>query len=107
MPVKKSVFPDHIVCLEDGKKMRMLKRYLQSRYGLTPDAYRTKWGLPTSYPMVAPDYAAQRSAIAKEIGLGRKPTSEAEVTVQRIPEAKRGRKLGSKNRPRSEDSPVT
>lgn len=69
--VKKSVTPEYIVCLEDGKKLKMLKRYLRSRYNLTPDEYRTKWGLPADYPMVAPNYAAQRSEFAKKIGLGR------------------------------------
>lgn len=69
--VKKSVTPGYIVCLEDGKKLKMLKRYLRSRYGLTPEEYRAKWGLPADYPMVAPDYAAQRSEFAKKIGLGR------------------------------------
>lgn len=69
--IKKSITPDYIVCLEDGKKLKMLKRYLRSRYGLSPDAYRTKWGLPNDYPMVAPNYAAVRSAFAKQIGLGR------------------------------------
>lgn len=72
VPVKKSVFPDFIVCLEDGQKLKMLKRHLQTDYGLTPDAYRAKWGLPTDYPMVAPNYAAKRSALAKRIGLGRR-----------------------------------
>ena len=69
--VKKSVTPEYIVCLEDGKKLKMLKRYLRSRYGLTPEEYRSKWGLPADYPMVAPNYAAQRSEFAKKIGLGR------------------------------------
>jgi predicted transcriptional regulator len=71
--IRKSIAPDYIVCLEDGKKLKMLKRYLRSRYGLSPEAYRTKWGLPRDYPMVAPNYAAQRSAFAKKIGLGRTP----------------------------------
>ncbi|MBV8916272.1 MAG: MucR family transcriptional regulator, partial [Acetobacteraceae bacterium] len=71
VPIKKSVFPDYIVCLEDGKKLKMLKRHLQSSYGLSPDAYRAKWGLPRDYPMVAPNYAATRSGLAKQIGLGR------------------------------------
>ena len=70
--IKKSVTPDYIVCLEDGKKLKMLKRHLSSTYNLTPDEYRTKWGLPPDYPMVAPSYAAQRSAFAKSAGLGRK-----------------------------------
>ncbi len=69
--VKKSITPEYIVCLEDGKKLKMLKRYLRSRYDLTPEEYRTKWGLPADYPMVAPNYAAQRSEFAKKIGLGR------------------------------------
>src|SRR5690242_4826784 len=69
--VKRSIMPEYIVCLEDGKKLKMLKRYLRSRYGLSPDQYRTKWGLPADYPMVASNYAAQRSEFAKKIGLGR------------------------------------
>ncbi len=73
VPVKKSVTPDYIVCLEDGKKLKMLKRHLTTSYGMTPDEYRERWGLPADYPMVAPNYAAQRSALAKKIGLGRKP----------------------------------
>lgn len=72
VPVKQSIKPDYIVCLEDGKKLRMLKRYLKTQYGLTPDEYRAKWGLPTDYPMNAPGLAAQRSDTAKRIGLGRK-----------------------------------
>ena len=71
VPVRKSITPDYLVCLEDGKKLKMLKRHLRSTYGLTPDAYRAKWGLPPDYPMVAPNYAEQRSAFAKQIGLGR------------------------------------
>jgi predicted transcriptional regulator len=71
VPVKKSVHPDYLVCLEDGKKLKMLKRHLRSTYGMTPDEYRQKWGLPPDYPMVAPNYAEQRSAFAKKIGLGR------------------------------------
>ena len=72
VPVKKSVQPDYLVCLEDGAKVTMLKRYLQRRFGLTPDQYRAKWGLAGDYPMVAPSYAARRSTLAKELGLGRK-----------------------------------
>jgi predicted transcriptional regulator len=71
VPVKKSITPEYIICLEDGKKLKMLKRYLRSRYDLTPEDYRAKWGLPAEYPMVAPNYAAQRSEFAKKIGLGR------------------------------------
>jgi len=72
VPIKKSVTPEYIVCLEDGKKLKMLKRHLRTAYGMTPEAYRAKWGLPADYPMVAPNYAEQRSAFAKRIGLGRK-----------------------------------
>lgn len=77
VPIKKSVFSDHIICLEDGKKLKMLRRHIQTAYGLTPEAYRTKWGLPYDYPMVAPDYAEKRSELAKTIGLGRKPSDPA------------------------------
>jgi predicted transcriptional regulator len=76
VPVKKSITPDYLVCLEDGKKLKMLKRYLRSRYQLTPDQYRTKWGLPADYPMVASNYAARRSEFAKKIGLGKTATSK-------------------------------
>jgi len=72
VPVKKSVTPDYIICLEDGKKLKMMKRHLLSSYNLTSDEYRAKWGLPPDYPMTAPNYAAQRSAFAKSAGLGRK-----------------------------------
>jgi predicted transcriptional regulator len=68
--VKKSVTPDFIICLEDGKKLKMLKRHLMTSYGLTPEEYRERWNLPVDYPMVAPNYALQRSQLAKEIGLG-------------------------------------
>ncbi len=71
VPIKKSITPDYLICLEDGKKLKMLKRYLRSRYKLTPDQYRTKWGLPADYPMVSANYAARRSEFAKQIGLGR------------------------------------
>jgi predicted transcriptional regulator len=71
--IRASVKPDYIVCLEDGKKLKMLKRHLMTSYGLSPEDYRAKWGLPTDYPMVAPNYAEQRRALAVKIGLGRKP----------------------------------
>ena len=93
VPIKKSVLPDYIVCLEDGKKLKMLKRHLQTGYGLTPDAYRAKWGLPRDYPMVAPSYAATRSGLAKKIGLGLKPAAATEREVSKLP-ARRAR--GSK-----------
>ena len=70
VPVSKSVTDEHIVCLEDGKKLKMLKRYLRSQYDMSPDEYRRKWGLPSDYPMVAPAYSRKRSAFAKDIGLG-------------------------------------
>jgi len=84
VPIKKSITPDYIICLDDGQKFKSLKRHLSSKYRLSPDAYRTKWGLPTDYPMVAANYAATRSALAKSISLGRK----AKVPVP----AKHGRK---------------
>ena len=77
VPIRKSVQQDFIVCLEDGKKLKMLKRHLASRYNMTPADYRRRWGLAKDYPMVAPAYAATRSALAKQIGLGRKPAAPA------------------------------
>jgi predicted transcriptional regulator len=82
--VRSSIKPDHIVCLEDGKKLTMLKRYLQTNYGMTPQQYRAKWKLPADYPMVAPNYAEKRRTLAKAIGLGRKSGAAA-------PASKRGR----------------
>ena len=73
VPVKKSVFAEYIVCLEDGKKLKMLKRHLKTAYNMTPEQYRERWGLPPDYPMVAPKYAQHRSSLAKSIGLGTKP----------------------------------
>lgn len=73
--IRSSVKPDYIVCLEDGKKLKMLKRHLMTHYQMTPDQYRVKWGLPSDYPMVAPNYAEQRKALAMKIGLGRKPAA--------------------------------
>jgi len=70
VPVKKSVTPDYIICLEDGKKFKSLKRHLRTHYDMSPEEYREKWGLPTDYPMVAPNYAAARSELAKKMGLG-------------------------------------
>ena len=72
VPVKKSVTPDYIVCLDDGKRFKSLKRHLRTHYNLTPDEYRSKWGLPKDYPMVAPNYAEARSNLAREMGLGQK-----------------------------------
>lgn len=76
VPAKKSVFPDYIICLEDGKKFKSLKRHLSTHYGLSPEEYRERWGLAADYPMVAPNYAAARSALAKKMGLGRKPSKK-------------------------------
>jgi predicted transcriptional regulator len=72
VPIRKSVFPDYIICLEDGKRMKMLKRHLATAYNMTPDDYRRKWGLGPNYPMVAPNYAEVRSSLAKESGLGKR-----------------------------------
>jgi predicted transcriptional regulator len=73
VPVARSITPDYLICLEDGRRLKMLKRHLRSAYGMTPEAYRVRWRLPPDYPMVAPNYATRRSAIAKRQGLGRKP----------------------------------
>ena len=72
VPISKSILPDYLVCLEDGRKLKMLKRYLRSKFDMTPEEYRAKWGLPADYPMVAPNYAKLRSKHAKQIGLGKK-----------------------------------
>ncbi|MBU0859658.1 MAG: MucR family transcriptional regulator, partial [Alphaproteobacteria bacterium] len=79
VPIKKSVTPDYIVCLEDGKKLKMLKRHLKTAYNMSPEEYRERWGLPADYPMVAPSYAKQRSVLAKEIGLGTSGGKKARV----------------------------
>ncbi len=76
VPIKKSVTPDYLICLEDGKKLKMLKRHLKTVYNMTPDDYREKWGLPPDYPMVAPNYAKRRSQLAKEIGLGTRSSKQ-------------------------------
>ncbi|MCZ8369063.1 MAG: MucR family transcriptional regulator [Porphyrobacter sp.] len=85
--VRNSVKPDYIVCLEDGKKLKMLKRYLRTNFNMSPEEYRARWGLPTDYPMVAPNYAEKRRDLAKKIGLGRKPGT----TV--TPKARRAKKV--------------
>ncbi len=76
VPAKRSIFPDYIICLEDGRKLKTLKRHLRSTFGLSPEQYREKWGLPPDYPMVAPNYAQHRSKLAKQLGLGRKPVAD-------------------------------
>ena len=83
--IRSSIKPDYVVCLEDGKKLKMLKRHLMTQYNMTPDDYRRRWGLPADYPMVAPNYAEKRRELAKKIGLGRKPMA-----------GKRGRKAKAK-----------
>ncbi|MEJ7933235.1 MucR family transcriptional regulator [Sphingobium sp. AN558] len=93
--VRASVKPDYIVCLEDGKKLKMLKRYLMTTYQMTPADYRTKWNLPSDYPMVAPNYAAQRKELAHKIGLGRKREPAVAEAVAKAP-APRGRKPKAK-----------
>ena len=75
VPIRRSITPDHVICLEDGKKLKMLKRHLRSTYNMSPDEYRSKWNLPPDYPMVAPNYAARRSELAKKSGLGLKRTA--------------------------------
>ena len=75
VPIRRSITPDHVICLEDGKKLKMLKRHLRATYNMSPDEYRTKWNLPPDYPMVAPNYAARRSEFAKKSGLGLKRTA--------------------------------
>jgi predicted transcriptional regulator len=85
VPIKKSITPDAIICLEDGKAFKSLKRHLNTKYGLTPEEYRTKWGLPHDYPMVAPNYATARSNLAKQMGLGqqrRKSAAKAASTAK-------------------------
>ncbi len=100
VPIKKSITPDYLISLEDGRKYKSLKRHLMASYGMSADDYRKKWGLPSDYPMVAPNYAATRSALALSMGLGRKraeaPSIEAEpepapAPVAEAPKAKRGR----------------
>ena len=100
VPIRRSVTEDFIICLEDGKKLKMLKRHLMTAYGLTPDAYRARWGLKSDYPMVAPSYAAKRQELAKKIGLGRKPRvvesePEPEMEAAPAPVKRRARKVAA------------
>lgn len=83
VPIKKSITPEYLICLEDGKKLKMLKRHLKTAYDMTPEEYRERWGLPADYPMVAPNYARQRSALAKEIGLGTKTSRRRGAATKR------------------------
>ncbi|MGI9376021.1 MAG: MucR family transcriptional regulator [Tsuneonella suprasediminis] len=98
--IRASVKPDFIVCLEDGKKLKMLKRHLMTHYQMTPAEYRAKWNLPADYPMVAPNYAEQRRALAKKIGLGRKPNAAAPVPVSKA------KKTPAPRRPRKKPAQV-
>jgi predicted transcriptional regulator len=92
VPIRKSVTADFLICLEDGKKLKMLERHLKTRYHLSPEAYRQRWGLPRDYPMVAPAYAEQRSMLAKKIGLGRRPAAQPEAAPPLAEESKRRRR---------------
>src|SRR3954454_25025522 len=95
VPIKRSVQPDYVICLEDGKRFKSLKRHLRTVYDLTPDQYRAKWGLPPAYPMVAPNYAAARSQLAKSMGLGQQRRRSAPVAAEPEPAKKasgRGRR---------------
>ncbi len=85
VPIKKSITPDYIICLEDGRKFKSLSRHLRSAYELTPEQYREKWGLPADYPMVAPNYSAHRSRLAKELGLGQQGRQTKEKAPARAP----------------------
>ena len=92
VPIKKSVQPDYIVCLDDGRQFKSLKRHLRTVYGLTPEQYRAKWGLPSSYPMVAPNYAAARSQLAKQLGLGARRKKAEPLRAQPVAPARGRRK---------------
>jgi predicted transcriptional regulator len=102
VPIKKSVTPDFIICLEDGKKLKMLKRHLMSTYNMTPEQYRVKWNLPKDYPMVAPNYARTRSELAKKIGLGKPVASESVLPEPVAPEPPASKKAGRKKAAASE-----
>jgi predicted transcriptional regulator len=91
--IRSSIKPDFIVCLEDGKKLKMLKRHLMTHYQMTPADYRAKWNLPADYPMVAPNYAQQRKELAVKIGLGRKPRATAPVVVPKAARVSRAKKV--------------
>ena len=99
VPIKKSVTRDYLICLEDGKKVKMLKRHLATRYQLTPVEYRQRWGLPKDYPMVAPAYAEARSELARTIGLGRKPATAPPVAAPAAKEP--ARRAAGRRRPKA------
>lgn len=102
VPIKASVQPAYLICLEDGKKLKLLKRHLQVAYGLSPAAYRERWGLPLTYPMVAPDYSERRSQMAKQIGLGsrRRETDKRKAADVASPDKPAPAKSGKRGRPR-------
>jgi predicted transcriptional regulator len=108
VPVKKSITPDYLICLDDGRKFKSLKRHLNSQYGMTPQEYRQKWGLPSSYPMVAPNYAATRSELAMTMGLGRKLASAADPAPgAKVAKANRKASVAlSTSRPASKTAPA-
>lgn len=99
VPIAKSVTAEHITCLEDGRKLKMLKRYLRTRYDMTPEEYRAKWGLPADYPMVAPNYAKLRSRHAKQIGLGKKAVTAVEEPLKQPDPAPAASRPQAKRRP--------
>jgi predicted transcriptional regulator len=106
VPIKKSVFPDYIVCLEDGQKMKTLKRHLKVAYNLEPDEYRAKWGLPKTYPMVAPNYSEMRSGAAKQIGLGRTITGKVEAPREPMAKATSAMRRSTKHSKSSADGTI-
>ncbi len=107
VPAKRSVFPDYIICLEDGRKLKTLKRHLRSTFGLSPEQYREKWGLASDYPMVAPNYAEHRSRLAKQLGLGRKPAAdEGEQEAEPATEAGAERPAAEPHQPRRRGEPT-
>lgn len=89
VPVSKSITPDYVICLEDGKKLKMLKRYIRTQFGLTPEEYRRKWGLAADYPMVAPNYSKKRSSFAKKIGLGKAAGAKRKTVVKKATKKRR------------------
>lgn len=93
VPIRSSIKPDYIVCLEDGKKLKMLKRHLMTQYQMTPEDYRAKWRLPVDYPMVAPNYAEKRRTLAKAMGLGRKPSATAAATGKPVAKKRPAREM--------------
>ncbi|WP_156680955.1 MucR family transcriptional regulator [Sphingomonas profundi] len=104
--IRSSVKPDHIVCLEDGKKLKMLKRYLRTNYDMSPDEYRRKWNLPSDYPMVAPNYAEKRRSLAHSIGLGRKAADVPEAEPEPVAEEPAEKPKRAPRKPKAEAAPA-